>query len=127
MMKKFDKELLAAFLVGIAVILLSLLLPNKSYGEPKWVQKPVQCATYQEVIQRAKDEGMEPLFTMVGNARIEDQMYSLPLIYYYNQSNTYWMLVEVHTDNEACVVGVGSDVDFDVSEFYEDEKPERSW
>ena len=87
----------------------------------------MQCATYQEVIQRAKDEGMEPLFTMVGNARIEDQMYSLPLIYYYNQSNTYWMLVEVHTDNEACVVGVGSDVDFDVSEFHEDEKPERSW
>jgi len=123
-MKKFDKGLLTAFLVGIAVILLSLLLPNKSYGEPRWVEKPVQCATYEEVIQRGKDEEMQPLFTMVGNARIENEMYSLPLVFYYNQENTYWMLVEVHTDNEACVIGVGSDVDFDVSEFYESE---RSW
>ena len=77
MMKKFDKQLLAAFLFGIAVILLSLLLPNKSYGEPKWVDKPVQCATYQEVIERGAAEKMQPLFTMVGNARIEDQMSSL--------------------------------------------------
>ena len=87
----------------------------------------MQCATYQEVIERGEAEKMQPLFTMVGNARIEDQMYSLPLIFYYNQENTYWMLVEVHTDIEAFVVGVGSEVDFDVSEFYEDEKPERSW
>ena len=126
-MKKFDKGLLVAILVAVAVIAASLLLPNKSYGAPVWVEKPVQCATYAEVITRAAGEGMKPLFTMVGNARIEEEMYSLPMVFYYNQENTYWMMVEVHPDDTACVAGVGAEVDFDVSEFYEDAKPERSW
>ena len=126
-MKKFDKGLLVAILVAVAVVAASLLLPNKSYGTPVWVEKPVQCASYQEVITRAASQGMKPLCTMIGNVRLEEEMYSLPVIFYYNYENTYWMMVEVHTDNEACVVGVGAEVDFDVSEFYENTKPERSW
>lgn len=126
-MKKFDKGLLVAILVAVAVIAASLLLPNKSYGAPVWVEKPVQCATYAEVITRAAGEGMKPLFTMVGNVRIEEETYSLPIVFYYNYESTYWMMVEVHTDDTACVAGVGAEVDFDVSEFYEDTKQERSW
>ena len=51
MMRKFDKELLAAFLAGIAIILVALVWPNESFSEPTLRSKPIQCAEPEEIFE----------------------------------------------------------------------------
>ena len=123
--KKIDKfgiQLLVAFFISISVIVLS----NIAFAEPKWAEKPIQCASYQEVAARAKADNMTPLLTMEGNARIGDNMYTLPYVFYYNQNTSYWLIVEIHGDNTACIIGVGDTVNFDVSD-WEQPSYKRNW
>lgn len=115
---KFGFQLLVAFLFSISVIVIS----NIASAEPKWVEKPIQCASYEEVAERVKKDNLLPLMNMTGIARIEDTLYVLPYVFYYNQDSTYWLLVEVHTDDTACIVSVGDTLSFDV-----DPKPQREW
>lgn len=122
--KKIDKfgiQLLLAFFIGISVILIS----NIAFAQPKWVEKPVQCASYEEVIQRAIKDDLQPLMSMTGTARIDNSLYLLPYIFYYNSNTSYWMIVEVHQDNTACIIGVGDKVDFDVDPI--DPSNKREW
>lgn len=122
--KKIDKfgfQLLVAFLFSISVILVS----NLAFAEPKWVEKPVQCATYEEVIQRALKDNLDPLLSMTGTARIENNLYVLPYVFYYNSNTSYWMIVEVHQDDTACIIGVGDQVNFDVESL--DPTLKREW
>jgi len=123
--KKIDKfgfQLLVAFLFSVSVILIS----NVVSAEPMWAEKPIQCASYQEVAARAKADDMSPLMTMEGNARIGDNMYSLPYVFYYNQNTSYWLIVELHLDNTACIIAVGDKVNFDVSD-WEQPSYKRNW
>ena len=48
-MDKFSKELLAAFLFSVSIILFSNIAFSQS--GPTWVQKPVQCGELAEVIE----------------------------------------------------------------------------
>jgi len=121
MMKKFDKELLAAFLVGIAVILLSLLLPNKSYGNVGWYQKPVQCASIQEVNDLMAERKQVPLFAGVGAVRIENNPYTHPFIAFTGPHDGSWHVVEYNIPGgQACVIGVGDQIDFTAPDWYEE-------
>lgn len=122
--KKIDRfgfQLLVAFFISISVIVVS----NLAFAEIKWAQKPIQCATYEEVAKRIKEDNLLPLMNMTGTARIDDNLYVLPYVFYYNQDSTFWLLVEVHTDDTACIVGVGDTLSFDVEPI--DPKPQREW
>jgi len=122
--KKIDKfgiQLLLAFLFSISVILIS----NLAFAQPSWVEKPVQCASYEEVAQRVKKDNLLPLMSMTGTARIENNLYVLPYVFYYNSNTSYWMIVEVHTDDTACIVAVGDQVSFDVDPV--DPSTKREW
>ena len=122
--KKIDKfgfQLLVAFFISISVIVVS----NLAFAEIKWAQKPIQCATYEEVAKRIKEDNLLPLMNMTGTARIDDNLYVLPYVFYYNQDSTFWLLVEVHTDDTACIVGVGDTLSFDVEPV--DPSTKREW
>lgn len=122
--KKIDKfgfQLLVAFLFSISVLLVS----NLASAEINWVQKPIQCASYEEVAERVRKDNLLPLMNMTGTARIEDTLYVLPYVFYYNQDSTYWLLVEVHTDDTACIIAVGDTLSFDIEPI--DPATKREW
>mgnify|MGYP003656795529 CR=1 FL=1 len=124
--KKIDKfgiQILVAFVATVAVLVtlnVAFAGPNDLYTPPKeepiisWVQKPVQCASPEAVFNRIESGGLLPLFSSTGNARVEEDMYSLPYGFFYNPENNYWLFVEFFSPTTACIIGVGEGVDFDV-------------
>ena len=42
----------------------AVLWVDISLAEPQWAQKPIQCASYEEVVMRAKADNLKPLMTM---------------------------------------------------------------
>jgi len=126
-MNKFDKQLLAGWIFGLSIVLWAMIASADHLGiGPQWAQKPVQCASPAEVLEMLEDEDMEPLMQMAGNIRIDDGMYSVPFVLYYNSDTTAWYLVEYTNFEQACVVGVGEGVSFDVQdELVEDGPPHK--
>ena len=121
-MNKFGKQLLAGWIFSISVILfcnLAFAGPNDytppATEAPVWVEKPVQCASPESVFDRIESDGLLPLFSSTGNARVENEMYALPYGFFYNPDTGYWLFVEFFSPTSACVIGVGEGVDFDVS------------
>ena len=39
------------------------------------------------------------------------------MFFTYNQNTSYWLIVELHLDNTACIIAVGDKVNFDVSDW----------
>ena len=123
--KKIDKfgiQLLIAFVTTILLLVglnTAFAGPNDYTAPfreaPKWVEKPVQCASPEAVFERIDGDGLLPLFSSTGNARVEDEMYALPYGFFYNPDTGYWLFVEFFDPETACVIGVGEGVDFDVS------------
>lgn len=112
MMKdKFSRGLLIAFLLSVSVILFS----NIAFGEPQWVQKPIQCASPKEVLDRLDKDNLMPLFSATGNARVENNMYTKLYSFLYNEESNYWAFVEFFDEETMCVIVVGEGVDFDVT------------
>ena len=104
----------------------AVLWVDISLAAPQWAEKPIQCATYEEVVMRAKADNLTPLMTMEGQALIEDKMYTLPYVFYYNADTSYWLIVELLAGNIACIIAVGDTVDFDMSE-WEEPSYKRNW
>ena len=99
----------------LLTIILSFIAASIVFAEaPSWVQKPVQCASPEAVFDRIESNGLLPLFSSTGNARVEDEMYSLPYGFFYNPESTHWLFVEFFSPTSACIIGVGQGVDFDV-------------
>ena len=122
-MSKFGRQLLAGWIFSISVILfcnIAFASPNDyipppvEEETPSWVQKPVQCASPEAVFDRIESGGLLPLFSSTGNARVEEDIYSLPYGFFYNPDTGYWLFVEFFSPTSACIVGVGQGVDFDV-------------
>lgn len=120
---KFGAQLLVAFaltvglLVGLNVAFAGpndYTPPAEEEPEISWVQKPVQCASPEAVFDRIESGGLLPLFSSTGNARVEEDIYSLPYGFFYNPDTGYWLFVEFFSPTSACVIGVGQGVDFDV-------------
>ena len=108
---------------------LTLLWAVSAQAEPQWAQKPVQCATILEVNQRQAEQGLLPFMAGVTKARIEDRMYELPWIMFYDQSEDgYYTIIEYNLDADyACQILIGAGLDFDVlDDWTEDAKP-RAW
>ena len=116
-MKTID-ALIYLCIVVIAMCSISAIAGPNDYTPPpelpKWVVKPVQCASPQAVFERIDKDGMFPLFSSTGNARVENEMYALPYGFFYNPDTGYWLFVEFFDPDTACVIGVGQGVDFDV-------------
>ena len=110
-MEKLTKGLLISFLLGISVILFS----NIAFSEPQWVNKPVQCASPAEVIDRLDEGGLKPLFAATGNARIGNEIYTKTYGMFYNEENSYWAFVEFFDEETMCMIVVGEGIEFDVA------------
>ena len=110
-MEKFTRELLTAFLFSVGIILFS----NIAFGEPIWAEKPIQCASPEEVFDRLDKDNLMPLFSATGNARVENNMYSKLYGMFYNEDTKYWAFVEFFDLETMCIIVVGEGVDFDVT------------
>ena len=119
---KFGAQLLVAFtctillLVGLNVAFAGPNDYSPPQEQPRWVEKPVQCASPDAVIERIERDDMLPLMAMTGNARVEEDMYTLPYGFFYNPENNYWLFVEFFSPETSCIIGVGQGVNFDVTE-----------
>ena len=118
---KFGIQLLVGFVTTILLLVglnTAFAGPNDytppSREAPMWVQKPVQCASPEAVFERIDGDGLLPLFSTTGNARVEDEMFALPYGFFYNPDTGYWLFVEFFSPTSACIIGVGEGVDFDV-------------
>jgi len=109
---KFGIQLLVAFVLSIGLILFS----NIAFSEPQWVQKPIQCASPKEVLDRLDKDKLLPLFSAVGNARVENEMYVKPYGFFYNEDTEYWAFVEFFDTEMMCILGVGEGIDFNVQD-----------
>ncbi len=99
-------------------LMLCMPLASQAAAAPEWMQKPVQCAPTQEVLDRAENENMLPLLGMVGNTRINGKMFTVPYTMFYDMDQKYWMIVEFLPNEQACVVGIGEGVNFNAAEDY---------
>lgn len=110
-MEKFTKELIAAFLFGVSIILFSNIAFSQS--GPTWVQKPVQCGELAEVVALQESEELEPLLASKGHARVENNMVGdLGYIFYYNPENQYWSMIEIFREDYACIIAQGDALTF---------------
>ncbi len=102
----------------ILMIMLATPIVTAAAAAPQWMEKPVQCAPTQEVLDRADEENMLPLLGMVGNTRIQDQVFSVPYTMFYDMDQKFWMIVEFLPKEKACVIGMGEGVNFNAAEDY---------
>ena len=123
-MKKFDKQLLAGWLFGLSIVLWAMFATaDHETGGPRWVQKPIQCASPPEVMDQVEGEDMLPLMQMNGNIRSGDNMFNVPFILFFNQESQGWYLVEFTNFEQACVVAVGQGVNFDIQQEQAEDGP----
>ena len=119
---KFGAQLLVAFTFTIVLLVglnAAFAGPNDyspPQEQPRWVEKPVQCASPNAVMRRIEKDNMLPLMAMTGNARVDEEMYSLPYGFFYNPETQYWLFVEFFSPDTSCIIGVGQGVEFDVAE-----------
>ena len=110
-MSKFGKQLLAAWIFSIGVIIFA----NLAFAAPYWAEKPIQCASPKEVFDRLDGDGLLPLFSSTGNARVENEIYTKMSAMLYNADNGKWAFIEFFDEETTCIIVVGEGVDFDVS------------
>ena len=98
---KFGAQLLVGFVLTIGLLIglnAAFAGPNDytppAKEVPMWVEKPVQCASPEAVFERIESGGLLPLFSSTGNARVEDEIYSLPYGFFYSPDTGRWLFVE---------------------------------
>lgn len=101
------------------VVVLALLWIVPAQAEPHWAAKPVQCSTPEEVNERQISQGLKPFIGMVTNARIEQDIFELPVVMFYSPDDGSFAIVEYNYDAEvACIVFIGAAVDFEVADYF---------
>jgi hypothetical protein len=109
-MTKFSKQLLSALFFSIGVIIFA----NLAFAAPYWAEKPIQCASPKEVFDRLDRDGLVPLFSSTGNAKVENNIYTKMYAMLYNAENGKWAFIEFFDNETTCVIVVGEGVDFNV-------------
>lgn len=100
-------------------LVLALLWVVPAHAEPHWAAKPVQCSTPEEVNERQLSNGLKPFIGMVTNARIDQNIYELPVVMFYSPDDGSFAIVEYNYDSEvACIVFIGGALDFDVADYF---------
>jgi len=115
MMRRFDKELLAAFLAGIAIILVASLWPNKAHSDPTIHSKPVQCAEPEEIFKHYVEEAnLKIQFIAVSQvATQQGDVTPQAVVFFHNAESGKWLFIEGDKDY-ACVIGVGDKLDSNI-------------
>jgi len=101
--------------IRILVTILVSLFSYNAYAAPVWAEKPIQCATPAEVFDRLDGDGLVPLFSSTGNARVENDIYTKMYAMLYNADNGKWAFIEFFDEETTCIIVVGEGVDFDVA------------
>lgn len=102
-------------MIRILVTILASLFSYNAYAAPVWAEKPIQCATPAEVFDRLDGDGLVPLFSSTGNARVENDIYTKMYAMLYNADNGKWAFIEFFDEETTCIIVVGEGVDFDVA------------
>lgn len=101
----------------LAIIL--ALMSTSAIAEPHWVQKPVQCASTDEVTQLMLDRKQEPLFAGMGAVRVGNDQLTFPIVVFANSEERAWYVIEYNVEvDQACVVSIGNGLDFNVADWY---------
>lgn len=111
-MTKFGKQLFAAWIFSISIVVFC----DAAFAAPVWAEKPIQCASPSEVFDRLDRDGLLPLFSSTGNARVENDIYTKMYAMMYNADNGKWAFIEFFDKETTCVIVVGEGVDFSVNE-----------
>ena len=118
---KFGIQLLIAFSFGLGVIFLGWAL--SANAAPQWVSKPVQCGTVDEVDGLMEFRNQRALLGGVANVQFEEGIFALPVIFWYGQEEGNFHLVEYNfAMDQACVISVGDNIDFDVEDLVKTRK-----
>ena len=112
---KFGIQLLIGFVFGIGVITLGWVM--SANAEPQWVSKPVQCGPADEVDGLMEFRNQKPLLGGVANVQFEEGIFPLPVIFWYGAEDNNFHVVEYNfAMDQACVISVGDNIDFDVED-----------
>lgn len=105
----------------LAIVL--ALMSTSAIAEVTWFAKPVQCASTDEVTQLMLDRKQEPLFAGMGAVRVGNDQLTFPTVVFANSEERTWHVIEYNVEvDEACVVGIGNGLDFDVADWYYNDK-----
>ena len=120
---KFGIQLLIGFVFGIGVIVLGWSL--NANADPQWVSKPVQCGPPDEVDKLMKFRNQEPLLGGVAVVTFEELQTPLPVILWYGVEDNNYHLVEYNFSmDQACVISIGDNVEFDVEDLVKNRQKE---
>ena len=99
----------------LLTIVVSFIFASLAFSAPVWAEKPVQCASPSEVFDRLDGDGLVPLFSSTGNARVENNIYTKMYAMLYNADDGKWAFIEFFDQETICILVVGEGVDFDVT------------
>jgi len=105
-----------------ALIALSLFVLSPAYANERWVQKPVQCGAPERANQILEEYGEKAILGGLTNIKGPDDNrdFYYPFYLFANTETGTFTIIEYHLGtNEACVIGYGNSLDFDVQKFFE--------
>lgn len=103
-------------LFTIISIILSMQV---AHAEVQWRAKPIQCGSLDSLMAKINESGEDALVGAMTRVTIENEMYDLPLVLFVNSETKAFTLVEFHMqDREACVIGWGGAVTFEIDEWF---------
>lgn len=85
-------------------------------AEAKWYEKPVKCASAQEMYDELIDPyELQPMIVAVANIIIPDESISKAvLIFYMNIDTGRYLIIESDNVN-SCIIAIGDGIDFDIT------------
>jgi len=92
----------------LAVILLFSVVPlHNINAEPVWANKPMQCATLDEVIKLTKILEEEPFIYFEGLSTRPEGNFLTKFLITLNRKTNGWTLIEIPDEDQACILGAG--------------------
>jgi len=92
----------------LAVILLFSVAPlHNLNAAPQWANKPIQCASPQEVMDLLKGYGEEPYIYFEGSTTRPSGSFPSTFLITRNSKESTWTLVEMPDSEQACILGAG--------------------
>jgi len=101
----------------LPLLLFPVLAIGNSTGEEQefmFVQNKMVCVQAEVVYSSLDEYGEKPMMHMVSQRRTNDEngesINSYPTIMFVNPNTGTWSLVEKHTENILCIVGIGQQI-----------------
>ena len=127
-MQKFTKEMIIAFIVGLAVIVGSNFAFSQQKQGIEWREKPVQCGPEKEFWPVLNQHGEKALLGAIAKLEAPGEPTSYLPVYVFTNTDTGTFTIaefHLHTD-EVCIIGYGSGIDFDVQDLFEKRQTKKT-